>query len=271
MQNQHASDDCANVVPRAIPSGGYPVLTTLPRPVWPPKKYARAAASSVVSNYVTYKIREGHNYMWLSLDVNISSDFDDEQQQFIVTAVRLLQNSFPSNTDAVQAVAKNNPRDNNKYPIQGRAQPQGRFVLTTDFLKQQAAIPRGGDANAIVFAIYCEEWSENSDANPGPGSLFIDRQDIQPSGNIWTLGNADINTYTNNGHAFRINLNGLAIGSSSTYPFKLDRLTWAATIQHEMLHNLGWDHPQFGDATYDTAWMIAYEIVTFPGASLDLR
>jgi hypothetical protein len=220
---------------------------------------------------VTYQVREGHDYLWLSLDLNISTDFDNEQQQFIAEATKLLVHNFPSDTDAIQMAAKNDPRDNDKYPIQGRAQPQGRFRLTTDFLKQQAAIPRGGEANAIVFAIYCEERSENSDSNPGAATVFIDRQDTQPNGNTWTLGDATVNYYSENNDVFRININGLAIGSQSTYQFRLDRLTWAAVIQHEMLHNLGWNHPKYGDPTYDTAWMIAYERVTFPGGSLDLR
>ena len=74
---------------------------------------------------------------------------------------------------------------------------------------------------------------------PSPGiSLTIDRRDRAPRWRKWVLGSADVNLYADQG-AFLINLNGRAIRDAS---FNDD--TWAATIVHEMMHNLGWGHPR---------------------------
>jgi hypothetical protein len=56
----------------------------------------------------------------------------------------------------------------------------------------------------------------------------------------------------------RSKLNGSAIGSGSSYPYRLDRLTWAAAIKHEILHNLGWDHGNFGTDDFTKSWMVSY-------------
>lgn len=75
-------------------------------------------------------------------------------------------------------------------------------------------------------------------ARPAPAvHLTIDRHDVAPNGNKWVLGSADVNWYADN-LAFLIKLNGRAIRDAT---FTDD--TWAATIIHEMMHNLGWGHP----------------------------
>jgi hypothetical protein len=73
--------------------------------------------------------------------------------------------------------------------------------------------------------------------------LLLYRKDRARIGNSWTLGSADVNHYAGRYRHFHLNLNGRALRDAN---FSDD--TWAATIVHEMLHNLGWGHP---DGSYN--------------------
>jgi hypothetical protein len=86
-----------------------------------------------------------------------------------------------------------------------------------------------------------------------PGvDLFIDRFDKEPSGNLWVTGQAFVNLY-NDHRNFRIGLNAQALLRSG-----FDENLWSGTVAHEMLHNLGWNHP-VGNYNKSIA-MVNYEL-----------
>ncbi len=77
-------------------------------------------------------------------------------------------------------------------------------------------------------------------SQPAPGiRLMINQFSQGPSNGLWVLGSATINLY-NDSRFLRMRLN------SRAFPEFTDD-TWAGTIAHEILHNLGWEHP---DGTY---------------------
>jgi hypothetical protein len=79
---------------------------------------------------------------------------------------------------------------------------------------------------------------------PAPGvELLLYRKDRPPKGNSWVLGSADVNHYADDKRHFHLNLNGRALRDAT-----FSDATWSATIIHEMLHNLGWGHP---DGSYN--------------------
>ena len=77
-----------------------------------------------------------------------------------------------------------------------------------------------------------------SQAAPGIKLLINQFSQGPSSGGFWVLGSATVNLYNDiNGTRFlRIRLN------SRAYPQFSDN-TWAGTIAHEVMHNLGWGHP----------------------------
>ncbi|WP_410985471.1 hypothetical protein [Bacillus cereus] len=104
----------------------------------------------------------------------------------------------------------------------------------------------GTDSSALNYAVFLAFWHypnhENEVLRNKHNLLIIDRFDELPTEDgTWTLGRAEVNAF----HILRhchIDLNGLAMGSSSTYPRALDYKEWAGTILHECFHNFGWRH-----------------------------
>jgi hypothetical protein len=87
-----------------------------------------------------------------------------------------------------------------------------------------------------------------------PGiALYINHYTVEPNGDYWVLGEATVNlyddTYAKNPKApyLRITLNGLAFAAN------FSDNTWAGTVAHEIMHNLGWGHP---DGSYQVRMAI---------------
>jgi hypothetical protein len=78
-------------------------------------------------------------------------------------------------------------------------------------------------------------------SNPAPGiDLVINHFSQGPSSEgFWVLGSAPVNLY-NDTRSLRMRLNARA------FPEFSDNI-WAGTVAHEIMHNLGWGHP---DGTY---------------------
>jgi hypothetical protein len=72
--------------------------------------------------------------------------------------------------------------------------------------------------------------------------LEIDYFSEGSNNGYWVLGWATVNLY-NRLRLFRINLNSAAFGVFSN-------AVWSGTIVHEIMHNLGWGHPEGG---YDSS------------------
>jgi hypothetical protein len=192
-------------------------------------------------DYLIYSVREGHNYLWLSGDIYISTQFNEEQRQHMISSARLLLFNFPSDSYAIARIARNDPRDNDTYPFLGRLPGEGGIRTTVERLRAARNSDRkSGEAGAILLAIYTEMRSGLAESAPGPFKLYIDRMDVAPNGNTWKLGEAEVNYYHNNSNVYRIKLNSLAIGSQSAYSNRLDRLTWAGvnTARNAAQHGL---------------------------------
>ena len=73
------------------------------------------------------------------------------------------------------------------------------------------------------------------------------------------LGEAFVNAYGSRGD-LRIRLNQLAVGPDSTWYLAMDRLSWAETLSHEVLHTFGWEHPELprSDPEYQRTFMFRW-------------
>lgn len=81
-----------------------------------------------------------------------------------------------------------------------------------------------------------------------------------PSGRFWVLGEATVNLY-NDRSFLRMKLNARAYSESG-----FSDNVWAGTIAHEIMHNLGWGHP---DGGYDEAKAIVnYDLCVRRAAGL---
>lgn len=122
-----------------------------------------------------------------------------------------------------------------------RRRPKLKFPVTLPYLEPSPTTLSGKireEANVINAAIHYA-LSRRSPTSYGSVLYINSFSKPKPAQRGWTLGSATVNLYSDR-RFLRIRLNKLAL------PHFNDN-DWAATIAHEILHNLGWGH---GDGDY---------------------
>ena len=245
----------------------YPIeLIELVRPTRCPRRpvYVNVSQPSqkLLTGYTNFDVRariDENSNSFFSVRLMLSNDFDDAQRSFLVRSLRLINSYGIADSSCVAGKATNLPRDSTMV-FNGRK-------YTAAMLKEVS--DRYGESISMNLALYdCfyimdfdRDGRDDADAVDYI-TLKVDRFDEDPDAGIWTLGKAQVNYYGENKSLF-IRLNGKAIGASSDYPNSQDRVQWAATIVHEVLHNLGWSHADTSGDEYEKTWIVAYETCMF--------
>ena len=195
--------------------------------------------NSITRTYYTFRrqISPPGGSTYISVNTGISNDFSKEQIEIIRDAVEIyVQRNLNPAATCTGKYGKTYPR-NLAFPFPGGL-PDPQYPSVTE-------------AGVIYVAVFSSTGAilKSDKFSPAPyRTLLINRFDedavTDPSTGrtTYTLGKAGVNIYDINNQILEVSLNGKLIGAGSSYPGSTDRDTWAGTIAHEILHNLGWEH-----------------------------
>jgi hypothetical protein len=219
--------------------------------------------SKLEDEYTIWLIRgfSGSATSGISLRTHISNAFDSGQRDLIKGAVNNLALRVPAGVGYCVRDKDSPPhsdRRNPNYPFPTAVGPHDIFSPSMEeWLKLWICI-------WLSMGAYNKNGLGQYDYRP----LFIDREDIQDTvPNSFTLGKAEIQLYHNANH-LRIRLNGKYLNSTDPFSKGTDSNVWTGTIMHEILHNLGWDHPNGYPGTYITLAEECASTVSLAGFNL---
>lgn len=189
--------------------------------------------------YVTYQLSQTVSGRTFRISLQISEDFGSALQTRIRRCTELMMSAVLTGQTAcfIRTAQENG--------LTWRRKRSYHFPHPLPYLNpppttnnQRYAEEAGVIAAALRYAL--------GKASPGI-ILKVNRFNKGPNGSSWTRGSATVNYYDSVGR-LRISLNGRALDEAN-----FDDRAWAGVIVHEILHNLGWEHP---DGVYKVAMAI---------------